>query len=176
MDATNDLALVKINAEDSFKPLVFRHAPPRLGEHILAVGFPLSDLVKVTTGNVNALAGLRNVTRYIQISRPIQPGNSGELMVGRASARLFSLASQRDADFGQRAKRDGDQQGVNTSVDDRSGALRPATVAAQSFLIRSEDFGGDTDAADDPHDTTDKDYPSHDPGEFCENHLPPTLI
>ncbi|MBB2677906.1 UNVERIFIED_ORG: S1-C subfamily serine protease [Rhizobium esperanzae] len=75
IDATNDLALVKINAAGPLQPLVFRHAPTRLGEDILAIGFPLatllSDSVKVTTGNVNALAGLRNDIRYIQISTPI---------------------------------------------------------------------------------------------------------
>lgn len=87
IDATNDLALVKINSAEPLKPLVFRHASTRLGEDILAIGFPLatllSDSVKVTTGNVNALAGLRNDTRYIQISTPIQPGNSGGPVVDR---------------------------------------------------------------------------------------------
>lgn len=87
IDATNDLALVKVNAPDPLKPLVFRHAPTRLGEDIVALGFPLAtllaDSVKVTTGNVNALAGLRNDTRYIQISTPIQPGNSGGPVVDR---------------------------------------------------------------------------------------------
>ncbi|MBB4235465.1 trypsin-like peptidase domain-containing protein [Rhizobium esperanzae] len=87
IDATNDLALVKVNAVEALKPLVFRHAPTRLGEDILAIGFPLatllSDSVKVTTGNVNALAGIRNDTRYIQISTPIQPGNSGGPVVDR---------------------------------------------------------------------------------------------
>lgn len=87
IDATNDLALIKVNAPAPLKPLVFRHAPTRLGEDIMAIGFPLAtllaDSVKVTTGNVNALAGLRNDTRYIQISTPIQPGNSGGPVVDR---------------------------------------------------------------------------------------------
>nr|WP_234887035.1 serine protease [Sinorhizobium terangae] len=43
----------------------------------------LADSVKITTGNVNALAGLKNDTRYIQISTPIQPGNSGGPVVDR---------------------------------------------------------------------------------------------
>ncbi|MFC5757786.1 trypsin-like peptidase domain-containing protein [Rhizobium sp. GCM10022189] len=87
IDAANDLALIKINSSQPLKPLVFRRAPTRLGEDIVAVGFPLAtllaDSVKVTTGNVNALAGLRNDTRYIQISTPIQPGNSGGPVVDR---------------------------------------------------------------------------------------------
>ncbi|AVA21307.1 trypsin-like peptidase domain-containing protein [Rhizobium sp. NXC24] len=87
VDANNDLALIKIAAPEPLKPLVFRRAPTRLGEDLIAIGYPLAtllaDSVKVTTGNVNALAGLRNDTRYIQISTPIQPGNSGGPVVDR---------------------------------------------------------------------------------------------
>lgn len=88
VDATNDLALLKIASAEPLKPIVIRRAPTRLGEDLVAIGYPLatllSDSVKVTTGNVNALAGLRNDTRYIQISTPIQPGNSGGPVVDRA--------------------------------------------------------------------------------------------
>ncbi|MFW8588848.1 trypsin-like peptidase domain-containing protein [Rhizobium beringeri] len=92
VDEINDLAVIKISSQDPLKPLVFRKSPTRLGEDIVAIGFPLAtllaDSVKVTTGNVNALAGIRNDTRYIQISTPIQPGNSG----GRWSTEMaFSL-------------------------------------------------------------------------------------
>lgn len=87
VDEVNDLAVVKISSKDPLKPLVFRKSPTRLGEDIVAIGFPLAtllaDSVKVTTGNVNALAGIRNDTRYIQISTPIQPGNSGGPVVDR---------------------------------------------------------------------------------------------
>lgn len=79
IDSTNDLALIKVDARQPMTPLVFRNAPIRLGEAGL-----LSDSIKITTGNVNALAGLRNDTRYIQISTPIQPGNSGGPVVDRA--------------------------------------------------------------------------------------------
>ncbi|WFU06267.1 trypsin-like peptidase domain-containing protein (plasmid) [Rhizobium sp. CB3171] len=87
VDANNDLALIKIAAPEPSKPIIFRRAPTRLGEDLVAMGYPLAtllaDSVKVTTGNVNALAGLRNDTRYIQISTPIQPGNSGGPVVDR---------------------------------------------------------------------------------------------
>ncbi|NTH63730.1 trypsin-like serine protease [Agrobacterium rhizogenes] len=87
IDEINDLAVVKISGSDPFKPLSFRKSPTRLGEDIVAVGYPLAtllaDSVKITTGNVNALAGIRNDTRYIQISTPIQPGNSGGPVVDR---------------------------------------------------------------------------------------------
>ncbi|NKM86513.1 trypsin-like serine protease [Rhizobium laguerreae] len=87
IDETNDLAVVKVSSTDPLKPLAFRRSPTRLGEDIVAVGYPLAtllaDSVKITTGNVNALAGIRNDTRYIQISTPIQPGNSGGPVVDR---------------------------------------------------------------------------------------------
>ncbi|WP_348529954.1 trypsin-like peptidase domain-containing protein [Rhizobium leguminosarum] len=86
IDEINDLAVVKISGGE-LKPLAFRKSPTRLGEDIVAVGYPLAtllaDSVKITTGNVNALAGIRNDTRYIQISTPIQPGNSGGPVVDR---------------------------------------------------------------------------------------------
>ncbi|MCZ7450961.1 trypsin-like peptidase domain-containing protein [Agrobacterium rhizogenes] len=87
IDEINDLAVVKIAVAEPLKPIAFRKSPTRLGEDIVAVGFPLAtllaDSVKVTTGNVNALAGIRNDTRYIQISTPIQPGNSGGPVIDR---------------------------------------------------------------------------------------------
>jgi S1-C subfamily serine protease len=95
-DAINDLAALKISAAPSLQPLAFRNSPTRLGEDIVAVGYPLAtllaDSVKITTGNVNALAGIRNDTRYIQISTPIQPGNSGGPVVDR-SGNLIGITS-----------------------------------------------------------------------------------
>src|SRR5262249_37260816 len=45
------------------------------------VGFPFHGLLTsdltVTTGIISSLSGLLNDTRYLQISAPIQPGNSG---------------------------------------------------------------------------------------------------
>lgn len=86
VDDSNDLALLRVSDAD-LPPLVFRSTAVRLGEDILAIGFPLagllSDSIKVTTGNVNALAGMGNDARYIQISTPIQPGNSGGPIIDR---------------------------------------------------------------------------------------------
>lgn len=99
VDAVNDLALIQVSSTKPLMPLEFRRTPVRLGEDIVAIGYPLagllSDSIKITTGNVNALAGPQNDTRYIQISTPIQPGNSGGpvvdkdgLLIGITSATL----------------------------------------------------------------------------------------
>ena len=48
---------------------------------MVAVGFPLPGLLaseaNVTTGTVSALAGIGNDTRFLQMTVPVQPGNSG---------------------------------------------------------------------------------------------------
>lgn len=80
-DATNDLALIKIAAQT---PVVaqLRGSPDiRQGDNVIAVGFPLHDFLSagmtLTTGTVSALAGAKNDSRKLQVSAPIQPGNSG---------------------------------------------------------------------------------------------------
>lgn len=103
VDKHNDLAVVKV-AGGAGKPFLrLTGSAPRLGADIAAFGFPLSgflsDSIKVTTGNINSLAGAENDTRYLQISTPLQPGNSGGpivdkagLVVGVATAILARLS------------------------------------------------------------------------------------
>ena len=78
-DTTNDLALLKVNAKPT--RLGALRFGVRLGENIKAFGYPMSQVSATsgnfTTGNVTALAGLADDTRFYQISVPIQPGNSG---------------------------------------------------------------------------------------------------
>lgn len=80
IDKQNDLAAFRVSVTEK-KPIALRRTQPRLGEDIAAYGFPLngilSDSIKVTTGNVNSLVGMENDTRFIQVSTPLQPGNSG---------------------------------------------------------------------------------------------------
>jgi serine protease Do len=52
-----------------------------LGEGVAVFGFPLSGLLATsgnfTLGNITALAGLLDDSRMMQLSAPVQPGNSG---------------------------------------------------------------------------------------------------
>ncbi|MBS4048677.1 MAG: trypsin-like peptidase domain-containing protein [Alphaproteobacteria bacterium] len=80
-DAINDLALVKLNIRAS-SHAQFRLSPTiRQGEHVTVYGYPLAGALasqgNLSTGIVSALAGLGNDTRELQISAPVQPGNSG---------------------------------------------------------------------------------------------------
>ncbi len=78
-DPTNDLALLKIEATPD-KVAAFR-LNPRLGEAVEAFGYPLTGLLATSgnfsAGNITALAGVSDDSRYLQISVPVQPGNSG---------------------------------------------------------------------------------------------------
>ena len=79
-DKANDLALLSAD----MKPpalLPLRLESMKLGEGVVAFGFPLSSVLSrngnFTLGNITALAGIGDDSRYLQVSTPVQPGNSG---------------------------------------------------------------------------------------------------
>ncbi len=81
LDRDDDLALVETRLP-SGASVTFRDEPAvRPGDDVVAVGFPLNgllaDQVNVSTGTVNALAGLYNDLHVLQMSAPVQPGSSG---------------------------------------------------------------------------------------------------
>lgn len=81
-DPENDLALLKISSEVELLPLPFRAGKrPRAGEEVVAIGYPLMGLLgreqHVTNGTISALSGINDDSRFLQISAPVQPGNSG---------------------------------------------------------------------------------------------------
>lgn len=98
-DQTNDLALVrtKLNPPQFavFKPSI------RLGEGIAVYGYPLSNYLSssgnFTVGNVTALAGLGDDSRYVQISAPVQPGNSGGPVLDQAGNVVGVVTSKLNA-------------------------------------------------------------------------------
>jgi S1-C subfamily serine protease len=79
-DRQNDFAVLK-SRTSSEAVAVFRDGRLRAGESVTVVGFPLSNVLgsgaSVTGGNVSALAGPSNDARLIQITAPVQSGNSG---------------------------------------------------------------------------------------------------
>lgn len=81
-DANNDLALLQAPSATTFKDYArIRDRSIRSGDSVVAIGFPFHGLLTsdftVTTGIVSSLSGIRNDTRFLQISAPVQPGNSG---------------------------------------------------------------------------------------------------
>lgn len=105
VDVTNDLAVLQVRPRAGAVPIVFRSTRVRLGEDIATFGYPLSGIlsssVKITTGNINSLVGLADDTRHLQISTPIQPGNSGGPVVDRSGALVGVTVAQLGARFQQ---------------------------------------------------------------------------
>jgi S1-C subfamily serine protease len=80
-DPADDLAVLSV-PDGSIDAATLRvRPPPRTGESVVTFGFPLLDMLSstgnATTGIVTSDAGLLNDSRHMQISTPIQHGNSG---------------------------------------------------------------------------------------------------
>lgn len=88
-DRTNDLAFLRLDVatdlpEDLKYPIIAK-SPPEVGQNVFTVGFPVPEIMgrepKYSAGVLNAHSGARGNMRFLQHSIPIQPGNSGGLLV-----------------------------------------------------------------------------------------------
>ena len=65
----------------------FRQQPVAIGEQVYAFGYPLSGLLSSggngTSGIVSATTGMDDDTSKIQLTVPVQPGNSGGALFDR---------------------------------------------------------------------------------------------
>jgi hypothetical protein len=92
----NDLAIIKIEGEFPFFRLV-ESDNVKMGDDVYTVGYP--DPIdqgiepKLTTGTVSALSGIEDNPTYLQISVPIQPGNSGGPLI-TASGMVVGVISR----------------------------------------------------------------------------------
>ncbi len=84
VDPKNDLAIVRAaHGSPLGESVHFRNPsqPGTLGESIGVVGYPLAGILssepKATFGQINSVAGINNDYTLLQISAPVQPGNSG---------------------------------------------------------------------------------------------------
>ena len=82
-DKINDLALLRVTGlENVVSPLLLGDSDSvREGSRVYAVGFPLPMVMgtgaKVSEGIISSNSGLLGDVKVLQISTPIQPGNSG---------------------------------------------------------------------------------------------------
>jgi S1-C subfamily serine protease len=85
-DPVNDLVLLASDLKA--KSVAVLRTGVRLGESIAVFGFPLHGLLATsgnfTLGNITAVAGIGDDTRMVQISAPVQPGNSGGPLLDQA--------------------------------------------------------------------------------------------
>lgn len=87
-DPMNDLAVLKI---EKSTPNFLQLAPMRsvkMGDRVFTVGFPVRSVLgreaKYTEGVVSSLSGPKGASSFLQITVPVQPGNSGGPLVNEA--------------------------------------------------------------------------------------------
>lgn len=81
-------------------PAVFALEPARLNSDVTVAGFPLPDLLgglNVTRGAVTSLKGLGGDGINMQISAPVQPGNSGGPVLNAAGQVVGVVVAKLDA-------------------------------------------------------------------------------
>ena len=81
VDAANDLALLRVEAAGHAYLSLAPRGAASVGQPIFTMGYPATHILgrepKFTDGVISSLTGLENATNLMQISVPIQPGNSG---------------------------------------------------------------------------------------------------
>ena len=88
-DPNSDIAVIKIDGGSSLPYLVYGNSDEvRLGQWVLAVGYPLNLDVTITAGIVSAKArsiginkGDRPIESFIQTDAAVNPGNSGGALI-----------------------------------------------------------------------------------------------
>lgn len=124
VDADDDLALIKAPPGTGEAAATFSESPrASLGEAVTVAGYPLHGLLSrefnVTSGNVSALAGPGDDAKRLQITAPVQQGNSGGPLLDGAGNVIGVVVSKLDAV--RAAKLTGDiPQNVNFAI---KGAL-----------------------------------------------------
>lgn len=152
-DEYADVAILDTGlTETDFVELLPSNGKVRLGEDIIAVGFPLrgelSSDPSLTTGNISSLSGLGDDKKIVQISAPIQPGNSGGplidkngYLVGVVQSKLNALRlAQYTGDIAQNVN-----FAINTStliqVLDKSGYTYTRANSGKSPNLSTPDIG-----------------------------------
>jgi S1-C subfamily serine protease len=101
VDPKNDLAILRTAYGESIgTPARFRSQskPARLGEEIGVIGYPLTGFLsaepKATFGQISSVAGYNNDYTLLQISAPVQPGNSGGPVLDASGLVIGVVVSQ----------------------------------------------------------------------------------
>ncbi len=118
-DPENDIALLKINADEPLPYIPFANSDAiKIGEWVLAVGNPYNLTSTVTAGIVSAkgrdLKGNSNVESFIQTDAAVNPGNSGGALVNTR----------------------GELVGINTAISSKTGSFIGYSFAVPSNIAK----------------------------------------
>ncbi|SFM71986.1 Trypsin-like peptidase domain-containing protein [Thioclava dalianensis] len=150
-DEAFDLALVRVTGVTNLVTATFADAPAPLNSDVTVAGYPLAGLLSglnVTRGSVTSIKGLGGDGSRMQISAPVQPGNSGGPVVDAYGHVVGVVVSKLDAKLvqdeigdipqnvnfairGEIAKLFLYQNGVTPRTSDEKGRLAPEMLAKQ---------------------------------------------
>lgn len=100
-DAQIDLALLRVTGIKGTTARLRNPRNIRLGESVMVFGFPLSGSLtsggNFTSGLVSGLRGLRDAAGELQITAPVQPGNSGGPLMDASGSVIGVVQAKLDA-------------------------------------------------------------------------------
>jgi hypothetical protein len=100
-DQANDLAIIKVDVTRQTNAVFPESDQLRQGEEIFVFGFPLEGYLpssgNITPGIVSALAGPGNNSSLIQMTAPVQPGNSGGPLFNKKGRVVGVVVGKADA-------------------------------------------------------------------------------
>ncbi len=150
IDALTDLALLKLPAPPNpGKVASFPEGTaPRPGDSVVVVGFPLAGLLasgpSVSAGTISALAGPANNPNLLQITAPVQPGNSGGPLLDQGGKVIGVVMGKLDTVKVAQAYGEAPQN-VNFAV---SGAVARGFLESNGVTVRSGPEGAALAPAD----------------------------
>ncbi|MFP4663584.1 MAG: Do family serine endopeptidase [Bacteroidales bacterium] len=120
-DATTDIALLKIDADELTSINYGESDKLKVGEWVLAVGNPFNLTSTVTAGivsakarSINIFADNQSIESFIQTDAAVNPGNSGGALVNT----------------------DGELVGINTAIASRTGSFVGYSFAVPVGIVR----------------------------------------
>ena len=119
LDAGNDWALLEVNGLES-EAIPVSVEKPNVGATIYCIGYPLGGIKDSTdpivgSGNIAALQRLDGDQRFMQITAPVNPGNSGGPVLDQYG-RWVGVVSQKLNDMATLRAAETVTQGVNFAV------------------------------------------------------------
>lgn len=96
-DTRADLALLRVPRLSGREPIAIRRAGPNLGEGLLVMGYPvfsITQAMNVTDGVLSSTVGYEGSRLSLQITAPVQPGNSGGPVLDLGGHQIAVVASK----------------------------------------------------------------------------------